>query len=226
MHQEQKTTTMRAVIYARTSSSGAVESRQNTDSQVAKVMEYVMTNNIEVVKVFEEHISGAKKNKDRAVLNECLEYAKTNNIDIILFNSLDRLGRSILEIQKLLSEFSENKINAYFVQQKLSVLNEKGGIDPMTIMCITCLGFVAELERENIKYRLNRGREYAKNNGVKMGRKVGTKMTKADREKKYKKVIELLRKGLKVKDIQSICKEQGIKCGVATINNLKAEFCK
>lgn len=217
---------MRAVIYARTSSSGTLEYRQNTDSQVAKVMEYAMTNNIEVVKVFEEHISGAKKNKDRAVLNECLEYAKTNNIDIILFNSLDRLGRSILEIQKLLSEFSENKINAYFVQQKLSVLNEKGGIDPMTIMCITCLGFVAELERENIKYRLNRGREFAKNNGVKMGRKEGTTMTKADRENKYKEVIKMLRKGLTIKQILTICKAENIKVGEATIWKLKREFCK
>ena len=217
---------MRAVIYARTSSSGTLEYRQNTDSQVAKVMDYAKTNNIDVVKVFEEHISGAKKNKDRAVLNECLEYAKTNNIDIILFNSLDRLGRSILEINNILSEFKDNKINAYFVQQDLKVLNENGDIDAKTLIYITCLGLVAELERDNIKYRLNRGREFAKNNGVKMGRKEGTTMTKADRENKYKEVIKMLRKGLTIKQILTICKAENIKVGEATLWKLKKEFCK
>lgn len=213
---------MRAVIYTRVSST---TDRQNTDRQIKDLQTYANANNIEVVKQYSEHISGATKNKDRAVLNECLEFVKSNNIDIILFSELSRLGRNVLEVLELVKLMADNKVNAYFQKENLTLLNEKGEISPITTIYISCLGMVAEYERENIKFRLNSGRELAKNRGVKMGRKSGTKMTKADREKKYKKVIELLRKGLKVKDIQSICKEQGIKCGVATINNLKAEFC-
>jgi DNA invertase Pin-like site-specific DNA recombinase len=84
---------------------------------------------------------------------------------------------------------------------------------------------VAEYERENIKFRLNSGRELAKNKGVKMGRKTGTTLTKEDREKKYKEVIKMLRKGLTVKQILTICKAENIKVGEATIWKLKKEFC-
>jgi hypothetical protein len=62
--------------------------------------------------------------------------------------------------------------------------------------------------------------------GKKMGRKEGTTMTKADRENKYKEVIKMLRKGLTIKQILTICKAENIKVGEATIWKLKREFCK
>ena len=47
------------VIYARVSSIG---DRQSTERQVKDLSEYAKYKGIEVYKVFEEHISGAKKN--------------------------------------------------------------------------------------------------------------------------------------------------------------------
>ena len=213
---------MKAVIFTRVSST---TERQNTERQIGDLQKYANANNIEVVKQYSEHISGATKNKDRAVLNECLDYVKSNKIDIILFSELSRLGRNVLEVLELVKFMADNKINAYFQKENLTLLNDKGEVSPITTIYISCLGMVAEYERENIKFRLNSGRELAKNKGIKFGRKVGTKMTKADREKKYKKVIELLRKGLKINDIISICKEQNLKVGEATIWKLKKEFC-
>ena len=58
-----------AVIYARVSSVG---DRQSTERQILDLTEYANKNSIEVEKTFEEHISGARKNKDRFILNECL----------------------------------------------------------------------------------------------------------------------------------------------------------
>jgi hypothetical protein len=63
-------------------------------------------------------------------------------------------------------------------------------------------------------------------NGVKMGRKTGTTLTKEDREKKYKEVIKMLRKGLTIKQILTICKAENIKVGEATLWKLKKEFCE
>ena len=54
----------KAVIYARVSSIG---DRQNTDRQVKDLMDYAAYQKMEVRKVFEEHISGAKKNDERPV---------------------------------------------------------------------------------------------------------------------------------------------------------------
>ena len=67
-----------AVIYARVSSMG---DRQSTSRQVADLTEYAIRNGLEVVEVYEEHISGAKRNEERAVLCECLNYAVTNNVE-------------------------------------------------------------------------------------------------------------------------------------------------
>ena len=51
-----------AVIYARVSSVG---DRQSTERQVNDLSDYALYKKLEVRKVFEEHISGAKKNEER-----------------------------------------------------------------------------------------------------------------------------------------------------------------
>ena len=66
----------KAIIYARVSSSGAQENRQNTERQVVSLSEYARLNGYEVIKTFEEHISGGKKNSERTGLLECLNYAR------------------------------------------------------------------------------------------------------------------------------------------------------
>ena len=65
----------RAVIYARVSSS-AESDRQNTQRQVTDLTNFASKNDIQVVKTFEEYISGAKKLEERAVLTECLVVCK------------------------------------------------------------------------------------------------------------------------------------------------------
>lgn len=54
-----------AVIYARVSSTGV---RQSTERQVKDLSDYALYRQMDVRKVFEEHISGAKKNEARPVL--------------------------------------------------------------------------------------------------------------------------------------------------------------
>ena len=68
---------MKAVIYARVSS---VTDRQNTERQVKDLMDYASYMNYDVVQVYEEKKSGAKKNSDRAVLQESIEKNKENNL--------------------------------------------------------------------------------------------------------------------------------------------------
>ena len=55
----------KAVIYARVSSSN---DRQDTTRQIEDLRKYAVSQNIEIVNVFQEHISGAKKNEERQVL--------------------------------------------------------------------------------------------------------------------------------------------------------------
>ena len=209
---------MKAVIYSRVSSTN---DRQNTERQICDRNNYANNQNIEVVNIYEEKISGATKNEKRTTLNECLSYAKESNIDIVLFSELSRLGRNVLEVIEVVKWFSDNKINAYFQKENLSLLNEKGQVAPTTTILISCLGMVAEIERENIKYRLNSGRELAKRKGVKMGRKVGSIENLNDKEHKYPNAMRCIQRGYTLADTLNVCKMRGEKVSLSTLKTLK-----
>ena len=66
----------KAIIYARVSSSGSLEYRQNTDRQVKDLQEYSTYKGYELAEVYTEHISGSKKNTGRAVLVEAIDKCK------------------------------------------------------------------------------------------------------------------------------------------------------
>ena len=186
---------MKAIIYARVSST---TDRQSTDRQVADLNKYAQANGIEVAETFEEHISGGKRNSDRPILMQAIEYAKANAIDIVLLSELSRLGRSVYELQEVVKELRDNKINAFFQKEGITLFNADGSENIVTPILITVLGVCAQIERENIAYRLNSGRKQAIEKGVKMGRKEGTTMSVADKKAKYPEVIKMLEKGQKM----------------------------
>jgi DNA invertase Pin-like site-specific DNA recombinase len=66
----------KSVIFARVSS---VTDRQNTERQVLDLKQYAESNKFSVEAVFEEKISGGKKNLERPVLNDCLQNSKVNS---------------------------------------------------------------------------------------------------------------------------------------------------
>lgn len=209
---------MKAIIYSRVSSIGE---RQNTDRQINDLRKYATSNGIEIVKEYSEKISGAKSNNDRNVLNDALYYAKENKIDIILFSELSRLGRNVLNVIEVVKWMSDNKVNAYFQKENLTLLDKNGKVQPTTTILISCLGMVAEIERENIIFRLNSGRRDAIEKGIKMGRKIGSKETQADKNKKYPITLSYLRRGYKLTDILSIAQSKGEKVSMSTIKRLK-----
>ena len=212
---------MKAIIYARVSST---TDRQSTERQVADLSKYASANGLEVVKVFEEHISGATRNEKRAVLNSAIDYAIDNSIDVVLLSELSRLGRSVYELQEIVKKLVDNSINCFFQKEGFSILNADGSQNIITPILVSVLGVCAQLERENISYRLASGRKNAIDRGVKMGRKVGSTKSVEAKEKEYADIIKRLRKGDKMTDIAAWAKGKGIKCSLSTIKRLKKEF--
>lgn len=212
---------MKAIIYTRTSS---ITERQTNDRQVADLQSYAAANDIEVVKVFNEKISGAAKNEERTVLMSCLEYAEVNCIDIILCSELSRVGRAIWQVLETVKHCIDKKINIFFQKENLHILKSDGSVDGVMAIYISCLSFCAEKERENIKFRLNSGRKQAIARGVKMGRKQGSVKSHAQKAEQYRDVIKCLRKGLSVAETFAICSQKGVKCSISTIKRVKREF--
>ena len=205
-----------AVIYARVSSTGE---RQSTSRQVADLTDYANRNGLEVVKVYEEHISGAKRNAERAVLAECINYAVTNGVEEVLFSELSRCGRAVWEVLDTIRTLKDNGINAYFQKEGLSLFGTDGKENPYLAVMVSVLGVCAQLERENITYRLNSGRAKYVADGGKLGRKVGSVKSKERKQEEYGKVIRSLKQGKSIRDTAAIC---GV--SASTVQRVKKEF--
>lgn len=210
-------------IYTRVSSQN---DRQNNDRQINDLTTFAQANNLEVQKVFNEKISGATKNANREILNNCFTFAKNNGISMILFSELSRLGRNVLEVIESVKYLSDNGINAYFQKENLTLLDNSGKVQPTTTILISCLGMVAEIERSNIAFRLSSGRQNAINMGVKMGRKIGSKENIINKEIKYPISLKYIRKGYKLTEIINIATSRGEKVSMATLKRLKQEIKK
>lgn len=204
---------MTCYIYARVSS---VTDRQSTERQVKSLTEYANSKGYTITGIYEEHISGAAKNKK--VLAECLESAKNNAVDLILFSECSRCGRAIWEVLASVKYCIDNNIDIYFQKENLQLF-QNGEVSKIFAIYISCLSMCAEMERENIYFRLHQGREIAKNKGVKMGRKTGSIESRERREQKHGDVIKYLRKGCSIRDTAKLCN-----CGISTVQRVKKEF--
>ena len=208
---------MKAIIYARVSSVG---DRQNTERQVKDLMEYASYMRYDVLKVYEEHISGAKKNSERAVLQEAIDYCILNKVDILLSSELSRIGRSSFEVLETVKKLIDNKVNLYLQKEQMTLLDEKGEPSMFVPVTLACLSCSACLERENIQYRLNSGRRLYIERGGRLGRRVGSVKTREQKEQEYRDVLSYLRKGYKVKDTAKLTNKSE-----KTVSRLKKEFC-
>ena len=205
-----------AVIYARVSSTGE---RQSTSRQVADLTDYSNRNGLEIIEVYEEHISGAKRNEERAVLTECINYAVGNKVDVVLFSELSRCGRAVWEVLDTIRTLKDNGINAYFQTEGLSLFGADGRENPYLAVMVSVLGVCAQLERENITYRLNSGRAKYIADGGKLGRKVGSVKSRECKQEEYSKVIRSLKAGKSIRDTAAICS-----VSVSTVQRLKKDF--
>lgn len=208
---------MRAVIYARVSSVG---DRQSTTRQVADLTKYAQYKGYDVVKVFEEHASGGKKNIERPVLTEAISFCIENGIDIILVSELSRIGRNAFEVLETINNIKEHHINLYLQKEQFTLLDESGKPSMFAPVMIATLATCAELERENIAHRLSSGYKLHRANGGRVGRKPGSVKSAEKLKEEYRYVIKDLEKG---ESIRRTAKLNDV--SISTVQRIKKLFC-
>ena len=207
---------MKAIIYARVSSLG---DRQNTERQISDLKQYAEYQNLEISRIFEEKISGAKKNSERPILMQAIDYCKQNSVSILLVSELSRLGRNAFEVLATVKDLIDIWINLYMQKEQLTLLDEEGKPTLFAPIMIATLSTCAQLERENIKFRLNSGRAQYIRNGGKLGRKVGSIKTLEQKKEQYKDVISFLKRGYSIRMIATLTGK-----GVSTVQRIKKDF--
>lgn len=190
----------RAVIYARVSSTGE---RQSTERQVADLKRYAAASGMEVVAVFEEKASGAKK--DREQLAECLDFLERGGAEHLLVTELSRLGRSLKQVLGVVEKLTDTGINICFQAQGLNTIVD-GKPDATMKAMVSMFGAFAELERSTIADRLQSGWKLALEKGTfKPGRPSGTGMTKEELLAKYPKAVKRLQADRTIREVAGEC---------------------
>ena len=90
---------------------------------------------------------------------------------------------------------------------------------PVMVTMIATLSTCAQLERENIIFRLQSGKKRYIEKGGKLGRKVGSVKTEERMKAEYREVISLLHKGYSIRDVVKLNGK-----GISTLQRVKKMF--
>ena len=170
------------VIYGRISTDGQNEARQLVKGEIS----------------FIDKCSGAVPFMERPQAKKLLDYLKYNpNCETVIL-SVDRIGRSTLDILQTIQ---------FFKQQKYILKIKNLGMDnssPFFDLMISLLGTLAEHERQVIKERCKGGIDLAKAKGIYNGRKKGTTDDRNRILKKHSDIVTCLNSKMSVSDIAKI----------------------
>lgn len=115
-------------------------------------------------KVFIEYASG--NSMKRPVLLQMMEYVRDD--DTVIVHSMDRLGRNIRELLKVIDDLVAKGVTVKFIKENLSF---NGDDSALSRLLLTMLAAVAEFELSIIKERQREGIAIAKKAGKYKGRK-------------------------------------------------------
>lgn len=159
--------------YIRVSSEG-----QNIDRQLEGVP---------LDKRFIDKLSGATK--DRPQLTLCLEYVRAG--DTLHIHSIDRLSRSLRDMEELVSGLVKRGITIHFHSENLIFGQED---NPFATMQLHLLTVFAQFERSVTRKRQREGIDIAKAKGKHLGR------PKLDMTRRNE-AIELSKQGMNISEI-------------------------
>ena len=118
-----------------------------------------------------------------------------------------------------MKDLIDSGVNLYMQKEQLTLLDAEGKPTMFAPIMIATLSTCAQLERENIKFRLNSGRKLYIERGGKLGRKVGSVKTTEQKKEEYKDIISYLKRGYSVRNTAKLtCK------GISTVQRIKTEF--
>lgn len=164
----------------------------------------------EIVKVFANKVSGAKKNEERQEIVELIDYVKNNHVDRVVATEISRIGRNTLEALKTIEILNEHKVNLYLANYHIETLLPNGEENPISRLILTVCLEISSYERNLLKYRMLEGyKEYLKKRRenkeqYRLGKPLGYKKPEEEYRQQYSKELSLLRKGISLRNVQQL----------------------
>ena len=159
-----------------------------------------------VVAVYRDQgMSGAKGRDKRPGLDKLLQAVARKEFDMVAAWSVDRLGRSLIDLVGILQEFHAKHVDLYLHQQGIDTTTPAGKA------MFQMMGVFAEFERSMIHERVMVGLARARAEGTQLGRPAKVAGNAA--------MVKALRAARRAgKSIRTIAREQGV--GIGTVSRL------
>ncbi|MFC7489448.1 MULTISPECIES: recombinase family protein [unclassified Knoellia] len=135
---------------------------QNPDRQIIAIQAALGS---EPDRWFTDHSSGGST--DRPALSAMLTHLRDQ--DVIVVSSMDRLARSVVDLDQLVSRLTARGVTVRFLKEGLS-FQATGKADPLSVFQLQVMGAFAQLERALIRDRQREGIDAARARGVYRGR--------------------------------------------------------
>ena len=177
-------------------------SNQDYQTQIQKL------ENAGAEKIFSEKYTGTKKEGRNELINL---QATIEKGDQVLVTKIDRLARSIVDLNSIVSFFNDKGVTVTFLDNSLTFEPDKK--DSMQTLMMNMLGSFAQFERELIVTRTQEGKQWHKANN-KNYREGRPKRVLNDR---YKHAIELM----KVLSMKEVVKKTDI--SLSTLKRIKKQ---
>jgi len=151
---------MKAALYVRVSTDG-----QTTENQLLVLRGVAERRGWEVSQVYEDAgVSGSKGREKRPGLDRMLKDAARGRFKVLMFWSIDRLGRSTAAVAAALAELESVGVAVYADKEAVDATTPHGRA------MLQMAAVFAELERAMIVERVKAGLARARSRGVRLGR--------------------------------------------------------
>ena len=145
---------LRVVGYCRTSTDKQDLSIEVQEKKIRAYCEFSEYSNITILK---DHASA--KSFDRPAMKQILEMIKAKKIDVLVIYKLDRLTRSIVDLNNFVPMCNDNDVSLYSIQDSLDTKSATGRL------VMNMLATVSQWEREVISERTREALQQKKSNG-------------------------------------------------------------
>lgn len=162
--------------------------KQTVQHQHFEIEQFAKENNIKIDNWVMETIS-SRKPLNKRKLGELLN--KLHSGDILIAAEISRLGRSLLEVMRILENCLNNDCQVWTIKE-----NYKLGNDIQSKVMAFAFGLSAEIERNLISQRTKASLESIRATGKKLGRPYSAQSKKLKLSKNTKKIKNWLETGL------------------------------
>ena len=158
---------MKTIAYLRVSTQD-----QDLEKNKSELLMLAHNNKLGKVEFVDEVVSGKVSWKKRKIAEVIESLGKGDNI---LLSELSRLGRSMLEVMEILSVCNQKGVCIYALKGNWSLNNSI-----QSKIVAMAYSLASEIERDLISQRTKEALKFRKDNGVKLGRPIGSGTSRLD----------------------------------------------